>query len=402
MQTDSAVSLFDVRTLDDPYPRYDQLRRHAPVYAVPDSDFYLVSTWEAVQEAMSRTSDFSSNLTAALIHDGSTLRTFDLDRIGSARHVLATADDPWHAVERKLVLPALVAKRIRALEPAVTSAAERLWHTGRHGRHIEWMSAIGDRLPMTVVAWLIGLPTDDVPQLVEWGYRSTELLSGVNAPGRLPVIADSAIRLAAYLRDRLEESRRDPGDDILGDLARAVDAAVISDEVATLMLLQLVGAGGESTAGLVGNAVRLLAEHRGLQTAVRRDSGLIPALLEETLRLESPFRAHHRHVATDTSLAGVALPEGSHLLLLWGAANRDPTAFDQPDAVRLDRPNPRGHLAFGRGVHFCVGAALARVEARIAVQLLLSTTQWFGVVQAEWVRSITVRRHRRLLLELDF
>ncbi len=402
MRTDSLVSPFEPTALDDPYPHYDELRRYAPVYAVPDSAFYLVSTWEAVQEATSRTKEFSSHLTATLIHDATSVNTFDLDPSGSARHVLATADDPWHAVERKLVLPALVAKRIRALESEITRAAEMLWRTSLYGNQIEWMAAMGDRLPMTLVARLIGLPEKDVPQLVEWGYGSTELLSGVITPDRLPVVADSAIRLAAYLRDRFEEARRGPGDDVLGDLARAAEAGVIDADVATLMLVQLVGAGGESTAGLIGNAVRLLAEQEHLQTAVRTDNRLIPAALEETLRLESPFRAHHRHVTTDTSLAGVALPEGSHLMLLWGAANRDPAAFDEPDAVRLDRPNPRGHLAFGRGLHFCVGAALARLEARIAIQTLLSATRWFRVVEAEWLPSILVRRHRRLLLALDF
>jgi len=396
-----AVSeLFDPAVVEDPYPFYAELRRHSPVHRVPGTDFFLVSTWDAVQEATARVDDFSSNLTAALVHQGDAIAVFDMDTVGSAGHVLATADDPHHADERKLVLPGLVAKRIRALEPFIEQTAHRLWAEGARDGAVEWMSAMGDRLPMTLVAKLIGLPDDDVPRLVEWGYGSTELLGGVLAEGRLPVAVDDAIQLAGYLHGAFEAANRDPGDDLLGDLVAAVNGGDVEPHVGVLMLVQLVGAGGESTAGLIGNAARLLATNPDTQDALRADPTLMTPLLEETLRLESPFRGHHRHVVADTALAGTDLPEGAHLLLLWGAANRDEAAFTEPDRLRLDRPSPRSHLAFGKGLHFCVGAALARTEARIAVGTLLANTSGFGLADAEWVPSIMVRRHRRLQLTL--
>jgi cytochrome P450 len=396
-----AVSeLFDPAVVEDPYPFYAELRRHSPVHRVPGTDFFLVSTWDAVQEATARVDDFSSNLTAALVQEGDAIAVFDMDVVGSAGHVLATADDPHHADERKLVLPGLVAKRIRALEPVIEHLAHRLWSETALDGGIEWMSAMGDRLPMTLVAKLIGLPDDDVPQLVEWGYGSTELLGGVLAEGRLPKAVDAAIQLAGYLHGAFEAARRHPGDDLLGDLAAAVNAGHVERHVAVLMLVQLVGAGGESTAGLIGNAARLLATHPETQDAARADPALMPALLEETLRLESPFRGHHRHVIADTVLAGTDLPAGAHLLLLWGSANRDEAAFPEPNELRLNRPSPRGHLAFGKGLHFCVGAALARTEARIALGTLLANTSGFSVADAQWLPSIMVRRHRRLQLTL--
>ncbi|WP_233213449.1 cytochrome P450 [Mycobacterium hubeiense] len=393
--------LFDAAVIDDPYPFYERLRGTAPVHRVGDTGFYLVSTAEAVREATARTDDFSSNLTATLVQHGDRAAVFDMDGAGEARHVLATADDPHHALERKLVLPGLVAKRIRALEPEIEHIAERLWEAAASENTIEWMSAMGDRLPMTLVAKLIGLPDADVPQLVDWGYGSTELLGGVVAQDRLPVVVNAAVQLGGYLHTAFDDAMRHPHDDLLGDLARAVDAGDVDREVAVLMLIQLVGAGGESTAGLIGNAARLLATHHDLQAVVRADAALLAPLLEETLRLESPFRAHHRHVTTDTALAGVDLPRGGHLLLMWGSANRDPEAFDDPDLPRLDRANLRGHLAFGKGLHFCVGAALARTEARIALQTLLDHTTWFRLADAEWLPSIFVRRHRRLELAVD-
>lgn len=395
------VNVFDSTAVEDPYPLYDKLRRFEPVYRIPETNFYLVSTWDAVHEATNRVADFSSNLTAALVQQGRKPAVFDMDSAGTARHVLATADDPAHGQQRKLVLPSLVAKRIRQLEPSITAVAGRLWAASARDGRVEWMSAMADRLPMTIVAELIGLSEPDIAQLVSWGYGSTELLGGVLADGRLPVVVDAAIKLAGYLQKEFSRACRSPGDNLLGDLARAVSEQSIDDETAVLMLVQLVGAGGESTAGLIGNAARLLALHDDLQDAVRDSPELLAALLEETLRLESPFRAHHRHVRTDTTLAGVEIAAGSHLLLLWGAANRDPAVFSDADAVRLDRPSVRRHLAFGNGLHFCVGAALARLEGQIALRTLLDGTEKFGLADAQWLPSIFVRRHRRLELHYE-
>ncbi|TQM25365.1 cytochrome P450 [Nocardia bhagyanarayanae] len=404
-RTVNEIDLFDPESLDDPYPLYQRLRDTAPVHRVDGTDFYLVSRWDLVVEATTRLADFSSHLTAALVRqpDGSAA-VFDMDGEGQAVHVLATADDPEHLRHRKLVLPTLVAKRVRALEPAMAANARRLWVEGVRGGRVEWMAAMADRLPMTMVANLIGLPAADIPQLVEWGYGSTELLGGVLTTDRLGVVITAATELAAYLHRAFTAACVAPGDDLLGDLARACASGDLEPHVAALLLVQLVGAGGESTAGLIGNAVRLLATDPGLQQRLRAEPDLLPGFLEEVLRLESPFRAHHRHVVADTTLGGVDLPAGAHLLLLWGAANRDPAIFPEADLLRLDRAVQRGHLAFGKGVHFCVGAALARLEARVALETLLGTTESFELAPepdaAQWVPSIFVRRHARLELVL--
>ncbi|WP_438823350.1 cytochrome P450 [Nocardia cyriacigeorgica] len=161
-----------------------------------------------------------------------------------------------------------------------------------------------------------------------------------------------------------------------------------------LILVQLVGAGGESTAGLIANAARILAEHPGIQDRLRADTAAIPAFLEEVARVESPFRGHHRHITRETTLGGVTLPTGGHLLLMWGAANRDPGTFTDPDIVDVDRSG-RTTLAFGKGAHFCIGAALARMEALAAITTLLERTTGFGLVDdapPRWVLSLMVRR----------
>ena len=171
---------------------------------------------------------------------------------------------------------------------------------------------------------------------------------------------------------------------------------------AQMMMITLFGAGGESTASLIGSATALLATRPELQHRLRNDRSLVPVFLEETLRFEPPFRGHYRHVLRDCTLAGHELPAGARLILLWGAANRDPAHIDAPGEFRLDRPNAKSHLAFGKGVHFCVGAALARTEARIVLEHLLTNTRW---VEAEatgrWLPSLLVRRLERLALRVD-
>ncbi len=330
------INPFLPSNIDDPYPLYDVLRREHPVYRIPDTDFYLVSTWELVTEAVSRTGDFSNNLTGVLVRtpDGSAV-TFDMNGGGQAVHVLATADEPDHQHQRKLVLPTLVAKRIRALEPVMTEYTQQLWDNGFDGRRIEWVTSVADTLPLQMVATLIGLPAHDVPQLLAWSYDSTELLSGIVTAERLTGVVTSAAELTGYLYSKFREARAHPVDDLLGDLVRCCDAGELSEDVAVLMLVQLVGAGGESTAGLIANSARLLAERPEIQTQLREDPLLVGAFLEETLRLKSPFRGHHRHVNADTTLGGMTLPAGSHLHTAVGFGEPRPrvvrrTTGDEP------------------------------------------------------------------------
>ncbi|TQF69247.1 cytochrome P450 [Rhodococcus spelaei] len=401
----SGIDIFAGDVLDDPYPVYGRLREFAPVHRVPETDFYLVSTWELVAEAAARTEEFSSNLTGVLVrteHGAPT--TFDMSGGGQAVHVLATADEPDHRRHRKQVLPTLVAKRVRALEPVVRELAERLWTEGHDGDRIDWATAMADRLPLAMVAHLVGLPEQDVPRLLVWAYDSTELLSGIVGDDGLARLVGSAAELAGYLHAKFALAQADPRDDLIGDLARACTGGELAEHEAVLMLVQLVGAGGESTAGLIASAARLLATRADLQATLREHPESIDAFLDETLRLESPFRGHHRHVRVDAVLGGVPVPAGSHLLLLWGSANRDPAVFPDPDEFDLHRPNIRSHMAFGKGLHFCVGAVLARMEARVAVSLLLERgglVALDGPDATRWVPSLFVRRHRRMVLAVD-
>ncbi len=403
MVAPSGIDIFDPANLDDPYPMYRMLREQSPVWRVPGTDFFLVTSWDLVTEAASRVEDFSSNLTGVMIHqpEGPPL-VFDMDGGGQAVHVLATADDPVHAAHRKLVFPC-IGKRVRGLGQLVRDLVDRLWREELRGDRIDIATGLADRLPLGVVADIIGVPSQDVPQLLGWAYDATEMLGGIVAEERLPALVGSAAELAGYLHDQFARALARPdgtGTGLLDVLASACRRGELEPDVAVLILVQLVGAGGESTAGLIANAARILAEHPGIQDRLRADTAAIPAFLEEVARVESPFRGHHRHITRETTLGEVALPAGGHLLLMWGAANRDPGTFTDPDIVDVDRSG-RTALAFGKGAHFCIGAALARMEALAAITTLLERTTGFGLVDdapPRWVPSLMVRRHASLPL----
>jgi cytochrome P450 family 144 len=297
------------------------------------------------------------------------------------------------------LLPQLAAKRIRAFEPFIAETAERLWNAHLHDGRIEWMGAMANRLPMMIVGRIIGVPDEDIDQLVRWGYAATQVVEGLVSQDQLTAAGIAVMELGAYITDQFRQAAADPQDNLLGDLATACASGEMDELTAQAMMVILFSAGGESTASLLGSAAWMLATRPDIQQQVRDDPDLLNPFLEEVLRYEPPFRGHYRHVLTDTTLCGVELKANSRLLLLWGAANRDPSHFDDPDQVRLDRSGGKGHITFGKGAHFCVGAALARLEAQIVLRLLLERTSKVEAVDVgRWLPSLLVRRLERLEL----
>jgi cytochrome P450 family 144 len=395
-------AFFDVDALQDPYPLYDRLRAEGPVHRVGDSGFYVVCDWAAVNDAINRPEVFSSNLTAAMTFTAEgTVVPFEMERFGGPGQILATADDPAHALHRKMLVPQLAAKRIRAMETFIADTFDRLWADGVRNGGIEWMAALANRLPMMVVARLIGVPAGDVDQLIRWACASTQLLDGLVDQQRLMASGVAAMELGGYIHGHLGQATADPQDDLLGALATACSAGEFDEMTAQMMMVILFGAGGESTGSLLGNAVEILATRPVLQQQVRENPDLLGPFIEEVLRYEPPFRGHYRHVVADTSLGGTDLAAGSRLLLLWGAANRDPAQFDAPNEFRLDRSGGKGHITFGKGAHFCVGAALARLEAQIVLRAVLDRTSRIDAVDVgPWLPSILVRRREHLWLRV--
>ncbi|MCV7423788.1 cytochrome P450 [Mycobacterium yunnanensis] len=400
----TGLALFDDQFIQDPRPLYERMHAAGPVHRIGDSDFYAVTSWEAVTEAVGRCEDFSSNLTATMMHDrDGTVRPFPMGELDGPTQVLATADDPAHAVHRKALIPQLAAKRIRGAEAFVAETSTHLWDAAVHDGRIEWMGAMANRLPMMVVGRLIGVPDQDVDKLSEWGYAATQLLEGLVTEDQLAAAGVAVMELSGYVTEQFRAATAaSPQDNLLGDLAAACAAGQMEEITALIMMITLFSAGGESTASLIGSAAWILATRPEVQTQVRAEPALLGTFLEEVLRCEPPFRGHYRHVVADTELAGVALPANSRLLLMWGAANRDPAHFENPDEFLLNRSAGKGHLAFGKGAHFCVGAALARLEATVVIGQMLERTKTIHIAETgRWLPSLLVRRLDRLELTVS-
>jgi cytochrome P450 len=401
-QSIPGTRLLDPGVIQDPYPFYRQLQIDAPVWQVPDREVVVVSSMAPLAEAAGRTEDFSSNMRALLYRDEEGLPArLSFGDVGV--DALATADPPDHKVHRSVVFSELVEKRMATLEPEIADIARRTVGQAVEAGEVDFMAAIGNVVPITVISRLIGFPDSDPDLLLQAAFDSTSMIGGTLPLDRLEALVARTGEIETWIADQLARVAEAPDDDILGAIARGVDDQVLSVAAGTIILHTLLSAGGESTTSLLGNGVRLLAENPDLQDELRRNPHLVPAFIEEALRLESPFRFLMRYVPDDTELAGVDIPGGVTMLLMWGAANRDPAAFEDPDDAVLDRRAPRRHVAFGRGIHHCVGAPLARLEARIVLTELLARTSRFslGLDQPPvWVNSLMVRRHQHLPVRL--
>jgi cytochrome P450 len=394
--------LLDPKVLDDPYPFYRQLHAVAPVWEVPGTGVFIVSTFDLVAEAAARVEDFSSNMRCLLYRDENGLPGRFLFG-GEGGQALATADPPLHAIHRNAVFPELVAKRMEELEPDIFALATALVTQALDRGTVEFMTAVGNIVPITMISRLIGFRDSNLDDLWSSAVNGTRLVGATLSLNELMEIASRGDRVQAWIGEQLSVAKEDPTEGILGAVARATTEGVLSDAEANGVLTILLSAGGETTTSLLGNAVRILAEDPELQEHIRKNLDLVPTFVEEVLRLESPFRYMMRFAPGDTVLGDVAIPATSTVLLFWGAANRDANEFEVPDQIDLERHIPRRHVAFGRGIHHCVGAPLARIEARNVLTVLLDRTSEISLEpesSPSWLRSLLVRRHEHLPVRL--
>jgi cytochrome P450 len=399
----SPTLLLDPAVVDDPYPFYARLRAEAPVWEIAGTGLFAISSFERVAEATNRVDDFSSNITCLLYRDNGGLPA-RLVYDDAGVQALATADPPAHAFQRSTVFPDLVAKRMVELEPHVAAVTEARVHGALDGGGaVDFMTTIGNVVPITMISRLIGFHDSDLDQLLRAAFDSTSMLGSTLSLDELTEHIGRTAEIQDWIGSQLSRATDEPGEDLLGAVARGVNAETFTDVEAKVILHTLLSAGGESTTSLLGNAVRILAEHPDLQDHLRRHPERIPTFVEEAVRLESPFRYLMRSTHHDTAIGGIEIPAGATILLLWGAANRDESEFARPDLVDLERPIPKRHVAFGRGIHHCVGAPLARMEARCVLTVLLATTTSItldpdGVPR--WVNSLMARRHEQLPIRM--
>jgi len=401
----SAISptlLLAPSVIDDPNSFYARLRAEAPVWEIADTGVFAISTFERVAEATNRVDDFSSNITCLLYRDGDGLPC-RLVYGDAGVQALATADPPAHAFHRSAVFPDLVAKRMTELEPHVIVLTEALVKHALDEGTVDFMTTIGNVVPITMISRLIGFHDSNLDQLMRAAFDSTAMLGSTLSLDELTEHINRTAEIQGWIASQLARATEDPGEDLLGAVARGLIAETFTPMQANVILHTLLSAGGESTTSLLGNAVRILAEHPDLQQHLRSHPELIPIFVEEAARLESPFRYLMRSTHHDTAIGGVEIPAGATVLLLWGAAKRDDAEFVNAGVVDLERPIPKRHVAFGRGIHHCVGAPLARMETRCVLTVLLEHTTSITLDRDKtprWVNSLMARRHEYLPIRI--
>jgi len=367
----------DPETVENPYPFWSWLRSEAPVYAVPDAGYYLVSRYDDVLRVCREPLTFSSGLEGLVQRDvEGRARLQRTKLVGQPQsRVLGVADGETHAGHRRAVGRTFSPSRMERMSSLAEEIAKRCVERFEGTTEVDLIEGLAIPLPRELMTRLLGLPLEDQPDLQAWTDDAMRLSGGLAATEEVAKSWEAIDRFQTYLAARFEEAIESPGEDVTGDLARAVrntesGAEGLQRWEALAMLYQLVVGGIETTVGLIGTTIRHAVELPGEWARLREEPERIVDFVEEATRLDGPAIGNYRRTTRELELGGVKLPEGSTLTLLWGSANRDATQFPDPDRFVVGRPNIKTHLGFGHGTHFCLGAALARMETRVALQAL--------------------------------
>ncbi|HEV7657343.1 MAG TPA: cytochrome P450 [Mycobacteriales bacterium] len=372
MATNFIFDRFSAASTEDPYGLYAQAREEAPVWFAEAYGVWIVSRYADVRRVLLDPDRFSSAFEIRTPHRPGP-GVLDILATGHREvPALLNEDPPAHRRTRDLVAQTFGPRRIEALEPRVTEIVTELLDRLEPGQKGDLVTGLAAPLPLLVICELIGLPADDAPRLRAWTQELAALTSFGVGPERQRAAAHASVDFERYLAAAITDRRAAPRDDLLSDLiaVRADGLAPLTDPELISLLISLVFAGHETTANLIGTALVLLLRRPELWEEIGADPDLVTAVVEETLRMDAPVQGMFRRAVTDVELGGTTIPAGAQVFVLFAAANRDPAEFAEPDEFRPGRDRVERHLAFGRGIHFCLGAVLARTEARAAILLL--------------------------------
>jgi cytochrome P450 len=377
---------YDIAINEDPYPVYQRMREEAPLYYNEQHDFYAVTRFDDVQRALRDPATFISGRGGIL----------ELIKAGIQMPpgILIFEDPPTHTIHRRLLSRVFTPKRVAALEPMIREfcAVALDPYVGAGG--FDFIADIGAQMPMRVIGSLLGVPEADQEAVRD--HLDANLRTEPGEP--MKVSADQELAAGGMFEEYVEWRANNPSDDVMTDLLQAE----FTDETGTVRHLTraeiltyitvIAGAGNETTTRLIGWAGKVLADHPNQRRELVEDRSLIPNAIEELLRYESPGPHTGRCVATDVEIRGKTVPADSAILLMLGAANRDPRQFEDPERFDIHRTITQ-HLTLGYGIHFCLGAALGRLEGQVALdEILTRFPQWeVDIDQAHLSPTSTVR-----------
>ena len=371
----------DQSLVEDPYPYFEQLRSACPVQPLPHHGVVAVTGYDEATEVYRDTETFSScnsvigpfaTFPVPLEGDDvSEIVDGHRDQLPMHEHMV-TMDPPDHTRERALLMRLITPKRLRDNEAFMWRLADQQLDEFVADGHCEFIGAFTQPFALLVVADLLGVPEEDHQRFREgFGLRPPP---GEVSSGEHRSVGENPLAwLDQWFAQYVEDRRREPRGDVLTQLAAATYPDGTTPEVTAVVRTAtfLFAAGQETTARLLASALKHLAEHPELQDELRTHRDRIPNFVDEALRIESPVKADFRLALRSTTIGGVDVPAGTPVMLLNGAANRDPGRFECPAELRVDRPNASAHIAFGRGAHSCPGGPLARAEARVSLERIL-------------------------------
>lgn len=348
---------------------YRELRDEHPCYRNPERGFYALSRFEDVRRAANDPLLFSSERTSISV---------------GILPMVQQLDPPRHDSLRTLVRRAFTARRVAAMEPRVREITRELIDAFAAQGRCDLLHTFAAQLPSRVIGELIGVPPERREAFLEW--TASMVATGPRGDAPKQIYAE----FSKLLAERREERR----DDLMSALLHAdLDGRRLTEEELLGFCFVLIVAGNDTTMNLIANGAVALAQHPDQRKLLARDPTRIPAAVEEMLRYESPAQALPRRATRDVTLHGVTVPEGAEVLLVWGAANRDEREFADPERFDAARPIRR-HLGLGQGIHFCLGAHLARLEARVAVEELLARIPDYRLeAEPRWVTSVWARAY---------
>jgi cytochrome P450 len=368
----SAALMVDPAYALDPFPHYEAIRAKGPLY---DNGFALSTVSHAVTTAVLRSPDFgviggfSGNVPRWLLIAQAIGGSGPLGPVEPPS--MLAVDQPDHTRYRKLVSRAFTARAVAALRSRTEEIADELLTGLERRRDVDLMTEYASLLPATVIAEMLGAPVAMSRRFLAWGAEAARSLDAGLSLSEFRRSERGLRALQRWMEGHFAHLRAHPGDDILSTLvhAQSAEGKLTQDELtATAMLL--LAAGFETTVNLIGNGTALLIAHPEQHDRLRAEPALWPNAVDEVLRLDSPVQRTGRVAQRDTVLAGVRVPVGKPVMTLLGGANRDPEVFDEPGRFDVGRPNAGEHLAFSSGIHYCLGAGLARMEGTVGLQAL--------------------------------
>jgi cytochrome P450 len=391
----SPISFVDPETQKCPFSRYAEVRSKSPVYIDPITGFYVLTTYDAVRKATADVTNLSSRAGQIAIREGSTVadqvRSIYHEQGWMPVHSLVNNDPPDHGRFRAFVERAFLPNRMKTILPKIEATVDRLIDGFIASGKAEFMSEFALQLPLLIFGAEFGIPEADQANFRRWSNVLLAQMDPILTPERELELTREVCALQQYLMTRIAHYRANPGPVLLSDLVQASDEGKMNTPELLSVIQMLVPAGHETTANALGSGMRRLAESPALQETLRNHAGAVDTFVEEVLRLDAPVQGLFRVVRNEIRVDEVTIPVGATVVLSWGAANRDPAKFPDPDAVNLDRKNSAQHLSFGLGAHFCVGSQLARAELRIAFTRLVQRLR--HLAKAPGDDAVTYRAH---------